>query len=118
MRPRCIRRLHYARPESWNDAEIKKMPGIIATLRLSDGFSKEALAARTDPSKAVVQPPDGVVIVAERFEQAVAARRALKVTWEKARAAGFNSEQALHTDYTKVHHSPSADAVKSKIRAT
>jgi len=102
---------HYARPESWNDAEIKKMPGIIATLRLSDGFSKDALSMRTDPSKAAVQPPDGVVIVAERFEQAVAARRALKVVWAKARAAGFNSEQALRTDYAKIHDSPTAQAV-------
>ena len=69
--------VHNSAPESWNDAEIKKMPGVIATVKL----------------------PNGVAVVADRFERALAARNALKVTWQKGKAAGFNSEQALEKDY-------------------
>src|SRR5215813_4418969 len=46
--------VHTGTPESWNDAEIKKMPGVITTVRL----------------------PNGIGIVAEHFEQAMAARNA------------------------------------------
>ena len=48
---------HHA--ESWNDAEIKAMQGVIAVVRL----------------------PNGVAVVADHFETAKAARDALKVTW-------------------------------------
>jgi isoquinoline 1-oxidoreductase beta subunit len=78
--------VHNTAPESWNDADIKKMPGVIATMRL----------------------PNGIAVVADRFERALAARNALKVTWQKGKAAGFNSEQALNTDYEKVHSDPNA----------
>ena len=78
--------VHNAAPESWNDADIKKMPGVIATVKL----------------------PNGVAVVADRFERALAARNALKVTWQKGKAAGFNSEQALEKDYVKIHHDPNA----------
>lgn len=78
--------VHGAAPESWNDAEIKKMPGVIATMRL----------------------PNGVAVVADRFERALAARSAIKATWQKGKASGFNSEQALQVDYEKVHHDPNA----------
>ncbi len=71
--------VHNAAPESWNDAEIKKMPGVIGTVKLANG----------------------VAVVADRFERALAARNALKVTWQKGKAAGFNSEQALEKDYVE-----------------
>jgi isoquinoline 1-oxidoreductase subunit beta len=78
--------VHEGEPESWNDAEIKTMPGIIGTVKLANG----------------------IAIVAEKFEQAMAARKALKPIWKPAKAAGFNSERALHEDYAKIHADPGA----------
>jgi len=78
--------VHNAAPDKWNDAEIKKMRGVIATVRL----------------------PNGIAVVADRFERALAARNAIKATWQKGKATGFNSEQALAVDYQKVHHDPNA----------
>ena len=78
--------VHNSAPESWNDAQIKAMPGVVATVRL----------------------PNGVAVVADRFERALAAADALKVVWKKGQAAGFNSEDALHKDYVKIHHDPKA----------
>jgi len=84
---------HGNAPDSWNDAQIKAMPGVIDTVRLADG----------------------IVVVAETFEQAAAARRALKATWKAGKVDGFNSVQALG-DYTKHNVDPSAktDMVDSK----
>ena len=79
--------VHKSEPESWNDAEIKRMPGVISTVRL----------------------PHGIAIVAQRFEQAVAARNALKATWKPSQATNFNSENAL-AGYVKVHDDPKAQA--------
>jgi isoquinoline 1-oxidoreductase beta subunit len=81
--------VHTGQPESWNDADIKKMPGVIATVRL----------------------PNGVAIVAQHFEQAMAARSALKATWKKGAAESFNSQRALE-DYVKVHHDPKAETTE------
>jgi isoquinoline 1-oxidoreductase beta subunit len=81
--------VHTGQPESWNDADIKKMPGVIATVRL----------------------PNGIAIVAQHFEQAMAARSALKATWKKGAAEHFNSERALE-DYVKVHHDPKAQTTE------
>lgn len=78
--------VHNCAPEAWNDAEIKKMPGVIGTVKLRNG----------------------VAVVADRFERALDASRALKVTWAKGKASGFNSEQALHKDYERIHHDPNA----------
>ena len=78
--------VHNTAPESWNDADIKKMPGVISTVKL----------------------PNGIAVVADRFERALAARNALKVTWQKGKAAGFDSVQALEKDYVKIHHDPNA----------
>ena len=78
--------VHNCAPESWNDAEIKKMPGVIGTVKLRNG----------------------VAVVADRFERALNASKALKVTWAKGKATGFNSEQALHKDYERIHHDPNA----------
>jgi isoquinoline 1-oxidoreductase beta subunit len=81
--------VHTGQPEDWNDADIKKMPGVIATVRL----------------------PNGVAIVAQHFEQAMAARSALKATWKKGAAESFNSQRALE-DYVKVHHDPKAETTE------
>jgi isoquinoline 1-oxidoreductase beta subunit len=81
--------VHTGQPESWNDADIKKLPGVIATVRL----------------------PNGVAIVAQHFEQAMAARSALKATWKKGAAESFNSERALE-DYVKVHDDAKAQTTE------
>src|SRR5262245_61105924 len=76
-------------PETWNDAEVKRMRGVVA----------------------VVPLPNGLAVVADDFAAAKAGRDALKVTWRKAKAAGFNSDRALE-DYVKIHADPNAQAVK------
>jgi isoquinoline 1-oxidoreductase beta subunit len=78
--------VHNCAPKSWNDAEIKKMPGVIGTVKLRNG----------------------VAVVADRFERALDASKALQVTWAKGKATGFDSEQALHKDYERIHHDPNA----------
>jgi isoquinoline 1-oxidoreductase subunit beta len=78
--------VHNAAPESWNDAEIRKMKGVIATVRL----------------------PTGVAVVADHFAHAMAARAALKVSWKKGKAVGYNSEHALEVDYARIHDDPAA----------
>lgn len=76
-------------PESWNDAYIRAMPGVVTTVALKNG----------------------VAVVAEGFEQAMAARDALKVAWKKgAKAEGFNSEPALMDSYLAIHEDPAAQA--------
>jgi isoquinoline 1-oxidoreductase subunit beta len=76
-------------PESWNDAEVKAIKGVIGIVKLANGLA----------------------VVAEHFEAAKAGRDALKVTWSKARADGFNSGKALE-DYVKVHNDPNAQVAK------
>src|SRR5499427_3304082 len=61
-----------AAPESWNDAEVREIKGVIDTVKL----------------------PNGLAVVADHFETAKAGRDALKVKWSKAKADGFNSDQA------------------------
>jgi len=82
-----------ATPESWNDAEIKAMKGVIAVVKLANG----------------------VAVVADHFETAKAGRDALKVTWRKAKAEGFDSDRALE-DYVKIHADPNAQAVKLEAK--
>jgi isoquinoline 1-oxidoreductase beta subunit len=72
-------------PESWNEVEVNAMPGVLATVRLKDGIG----------------------VVAETFEQAMAGRRALKATWKKGKTDGFNSVRAL-SEYEKIHADPNA----------
>ena len=72
-------------PESWNDADVKRLPGVIDIVKL----------------------PNGLVVVADSFEHARAGRNALKVTWQKGKAAGFDSERALD-DYVRIHADPNA----------
>ena len=76
---------HGSAPDGWNDAQIKARPGVIDTVRLADG----------------------IVVVAQTFEQAAAARRALTVTWKNGKVDGFNSVRALE-DYIKLNVDPAA----------
>src|SRR6266850_1697879 len=78
--------VHGGAPESWNDAKVKSMKGVIGTVRL----------------------PDGVAIIADSLPHALAARRALEVKWNKGAAAGFDSERTLEETYAKVHADPAA----------
>jgi isoquinoline 1-oxidoreductase beta subunit len=80
--------VHNAAPANWNDAEIRKMPGVIATVKLANG----------------------IAVVANHFEQALAAKNAIKADWQKGKASGFDSVKALEKDYEKVHHDPNAPA--------
>ena len=78
--------VHNSAPESWNEAEVKKMPGVIGVMPLSNG----------------------IAVVADRFERALTARNALKVTWKKGLASGFDSQRVLEEDYEKIHEDPAA----------
>src|SRR6266850_1126362 len=78
--------VHGAAPESWNDAKVKSMKGVIGTVKL----------------------PDGVAIIADSLPHAMAARRALEVKWNKGDAAGYDSEAVLQEGYAKVHADPAA----------
>jgi isoquinoline 1-oxidoreductase beta subunit len=77
--------VHGNSAESWNESDIKAMPGVIATLKL----------------------PGGVGVVADTFQQAVNARRALKVAWSKGKGDGFDSVQVLES-YPAVLEDPKA----------
>ncbi|HWG05068.1 MAG TPA: molybdopterin cofactor-binding domain-containing protein, partial [Beijerinckiaceae bacterium] len=84
---------HGNAPESWNDDEVKAMPGVVATLKLVDG----------------------IAVAAETYEQAMAARAALKVNWATGKTTGFDSRKALE-DYPAVSADPNAkvSVVQSK----
>ena len=73
-------------PESWNDAKIKSMPGVLGTVKLADG----------------------VAVIADSIPHALAARRALEIKWQTGKAAGFDSEKVLEQAYVKVHADPAA----------
>jgi len=74
-----------AEPESWNDAEVKRMKGVVTVVKL----------------------PNGLAVVADSFSHAKAARNVLKATWKRARADGFDSARAMD-DYLKVQNDPAA----------
>src|SRR5262245_15115275 len=74
-----------AEPDKWNDAEVKALKGVIDVVKLSNGLA----------------------VVADHFETAKAGRDALKVTWKKAKADGYNSDRALE-EYVRIHADPNA----------
>jgi isoquinoline 1-oxidoreductase beta subunit len=78
-----------AEPQAWNDAQVKGMKGVMAIVKL----------------------PNGLAVVADSFQHARAGRDALKVTWKRARAEGFDSARAME-DYARIHADPNAQAVK------
>jgi isoquinoline 1-oxidoreductase beta subunit len=78
-----------AEPARWNEAAIRSMDGVIDVLKLERG----------------------IAIVAEKFEQVLAARRALEVTWTRgARAEGYDSEDTLTSKYAAIAEDDGADA--------
>ena len=77
-----------AAPDSWNDAEVKKMKGVIDIVKL----------------------PNGLAVVADSFTHAKAARNALKATWQKARADAFDSATAMD-GYVTVQNDAAAPVV-------
>jgi len=78
--------VHGGTPESWNDAKVKSMRGVLGTVRL----------------------PDGVAVLADSLPHAMAGRQALEVKWNRGAADGFDSEKNLSQDYVKVHADPGA----------
>jgi len=78
--------VHGAAPESWNDAKVKAMKGVLGTVRL----------------------PDGVAIIADTLPHALGARKALEVQWGKSVADGYDSEATLMKTYAQVHADPNA----------
>ena len=78
-----------AEPQSWNDKEIRALPGMIDVVKLERG----------------------VALVARTFEQVLAARQALRVTWARgATAQGYNSERALSAEYSTIADNPNASS--------
>ncbi|HKU46698.1 MAG TPA: molybdopterin cofactor-binding domain-containing protein [Burkholderiales bacterium] len=77
---------HGATPESWNEAKLKSMRGVLGTVRL----------------------PDGVAVLADSLPHALAARQALEVKWNKGPADGYDSEATLQGTYVKTHADPNA----------
>ncbi|HEV3009899.1 MAG TPA: molybdopterin cofactor-binding domain-containing protein, partial [Burkholderiales bacterium] len=78
--------VHGGAPESWNEAKVKSMRGVLGVVRL----------------------PDGVAVLADSLPHAMAARQGLEVKWQKGAADGFDSETSLTQDYVKVHADPGA----------
>ena len=70
---------------SWNDEQIRKMPGVVKTVKVANG----------------------VAVVARTYPQAMAARDALKVKWDMGASGAFDSTTAL-ADYERVHRDPKA----------
>jgi isoquinoline 1-oxidoreductase beta subunit len=73
-----------AKPESYNEAEVKAIKGIIATVGL----------------------PLGIALVGESFESVLAARARLNPTWSSAKAGGFDSDRALTGAYPRLASDP------------
>jgi isoquinoline 1-oxidoreductase beta subunit len=63
-----------AAPVSVNDVEVSKMRNVLKVMRL---------------------PPDRVAIAARTYEAALAAERALKITWSKIAQSEFDSDRAM-----------------------
>jgi isoquinoline 1-oxidoreductase beta subunit len=69
-----------SKPESWNDAAVRKMKGVIDVVKLERG----------------------VAVVADSFEHVLAARNALEVKWGKAKSAGYDSVPTLDEKYPAI----------------
>jgi len=79
-----------AQPESWNDAKVRAMKGVVDIVKLERG----------------------VAVVADSFEHVLAARKALEVNWAAgAVAEGYDSEYTLDTTYPEI-----ASATDAQVR--
>lgn len=83
--------VHHAQPVSFNEAEVIRLPGVIAAYTLTYG----------------------VGIVAKSPEQAIKAQQMLRVSWTEAKASGFDNRKAFET-YRQMTVDP---AYKSQIIA-
>jgi isoquinoline 1-oxidoreductase beta subunit len=86
--------IQLAEPEGWNDAEVRKLAGVVDIVKLERG----------------------VAVVADTFEHVLAARQALNVSWTKGvTAEGFDSERALSEDYAAIaeRHEATAEPVSA-----
>jgi isoquinoline 1-oxidoreductase subunit beta len=63
-----------AAPVAVNDSEVSKMRDVVKVMQL---------------------PPDRIAIAARTYEAALAAERALKITWSKTAASEFDSDRAM-----------------------
>jgi isoquinoline 1-oxidoreductase beta subunit len=79
-----------AKPISWNEDKLKSLKGYIGAVKLKEG----------------------VAVIADNFEHVMAARTELQVKWSKGKAAGYDSETALMTDYPKKSADPKTKAKK------
>jgi len=78
-----------AEPQSWNDKEIRALPGVVDVVKLERGLA----------------------VVARTFEQVLAARQALRVAWARgATAEGYNSERTLSVEYSTIADNPNASS--------
>lgn len=76
-------------PESWNDAAIRKMKGVLDVVKLDHG----------------------VAVVADNYEHAIAAKDALDIKWVTgAKAHGYHSDEALHQHYPALSEDKSAQS--------
>jgi isoquinoline 1-oxidoreductase beta subunit len=74
-------------PVSWNDAEIKAIPGVIGTVGLKTG----------------------IAVVADSMEGVLEARQALDVKWKAgAVAEGYDSAKVLEEDYARIAADPAS----------
>jgi len=77
-----------AMQEGWNDAAVRKLPGVIDIVGLEHG----------------------VAVVADTFEHVLSARSALEVEWDhSAEARGFDSEPMLDSGYAQVMSDPDSE---------
>ncbi len=76
-----------AKPRDWNDKDVRKSAGLID----------------------IVELDHGIAVVADTFENVLAARRALAVEWAGSQAVGFDSELALDSDYADAMLDPTAE---------
>ncbi len=67
--------VHHAKPLSFNEAEVTRLPGVISVHTLTHG----------------------VGIVAKSPDQAIKAQQMLSVSWSEAKASGFDSINAFET---------------------
>ncbi|MDW3652381.1 MAG: molybdopterin cofactor-binding domain-containing protein [Bacteroidia bacterium] len=72
-------KLHGSKPSLQNQTEIEAMPGVVK----------------------IVEIEYAIGVIAERLEQALAAKKALKIDWSEATASGFNSQEA-YAAYEKI----------------
>jgi isoquinoline 1-oxidoreductase beta subunit len=82
-----------SKPESWNDAAVRKMKGVLDVVALDHG----------------------VAVVADTYEHVTAARNALEIKWAAgAKATGYHSDEALHQHYPAMARDSAAQSTSIK----